>query len=574
MTDDTVHLTRRKILAGLSAIGASGAAAGLGTSAFFSDTESFDDNAIAAGELDLAVDWEEHYSFPAGVDGDEFGDPTDGLGQDVVRTDPGDSAYVGLPYPDDPLLWVHEDDLEAYMANTAIEAFPDPDDDGQQELSGTVDGADFTYDPCEHGARLPEHLDPTGLRTDNADTNGEGSAAPLVNLQDVKPGDFGEFTLSFHLCGNPGYVWLRADDVSEAENGLRDAERAEDETPDRAELASAIQTAWWYDTDGDNVLDQSSGPVDVMLAVDTSDSLNKWDVKTLAKHANDLASELDSSGSTRVGGLTFGDDELSNFTGLADGPVTFSGVYPDGNTPLPAALEIAAAELEANGRPDAKTVVVVFSDGGPNYRNHSYAAGGYTVGADYERGHRYDTVTDGELCETASIAADLRDEHTILSVGIDDERHPTGNRRPRDCDGNRIASLSQYLRDYLAGSPASYFHADDIESLGPLLEEIQTTIETSEQVFHRGTLADDLQRLSSGFGIPLDGDLTSDFDELADDPAVDARECFQPGVTTYVGFAWWLPLETGNEIQSDSVSFDLGLYAEQCRNNDGGASEP
>jgi hypothetical protein len=34
-------------------------------------------------------------------------------------------------------------------------------------------------------------------------------------------------------------------------------------------------------------------------------------------------------------------------------------------------------------------------------------------------------------------------------------------------------------------------------------------------------------------------------------------------------FAWWVPVDHGNEIQSDSATFDLGIYAEQCRHNDG-----
>ena len=64
MTDDKLELTRRKILAGAGAVGAAGVGAGLGTSALFSDEESFVNNEITAGELDLKVDWEEHYSYP------------------------------------------------------------------------------------------------------------------------------------------------------------------------------------------------------------------------------------------------------------------------------------------------------------------------------------------------------------------------------------------------------------------------------------------------------------------------------------------------------------------------------
>jgi predicted ribosomally synthesized peptide with SipW-like signal peptide len=55
MTDERFKLTRRKALAGLGSIGVAGAGAGLGTSALFSDTESFEDNSITAGRLNMQV---------------------------------------------------------------------------------------------------------------------------------------------------------------------------------------------------------------------------------------------------------------------------------------------------------------------------------------------------------------------------------------------------------------------------------------------------------------------------------------------------------------------------------------
>jgi len=55
MTDDKLTLTRRRLLAGLGSIGVASAAAGLGTSAYFNDSETFTDNSLAAGELNLAV---------------------------------------------------------------------------------------------------------------------------------------------------------------------------------------------------------------------------------------------------------------------------------------------------------------------------------------------------------------------------------------------------------------------------------------------------------------------------------------------------------------------------------------
>ena len=52
---DRYELSRRKTLAGLATIGAAGAGAGLGTSALFSDEESFEENTITAGTLDMTV---------------------------------------------------------------------------------------------------------------------------------------------------------------------------------------------------------------------------------------------------------------------------------------------------------------------------------------------------------------------------------------------------------------------------------------------------------------------------------------------------------------------------------------
>jgi hypothetical protein len=49
-------------------------------------------------------------------------------------------------------------------------------------------------------------------------------------------------------------------------------------------------------------------------------------------------------------------------------------------------------------------------------------------------------------------------------------------------------------------------------------------------------------------------------------------ECFPNSTTVYIGFEWWLPVDHANEIQTDSVSFDLGFYTEQCRHNDGVAN--
>jgi hypothetical protein len=96
--------------------------------------------------------------------------------------------------------------------------------------------------------------------------------------------------------------------------------------------------------------------------------------------------------------------------------------------------------------------------------------------------------------------------------------------------------------------------------------------EDGEQVFLEGTLREALNALSDGAGVPLDGDesTSTDFDETSDPPEDPARDCYSAADDVhYIGFEWWVPRSVGNEIQSDSVTFDLGFYTEQCRNNDG-----
>ncbi|QLH76941.1 hypothetical protein HZS55_06370 [Halosimplex rubrum] len=55
MSDKEFGLSRRQMLAGLGTIGVASAGAGLGTTALFSDEESFEGNSITAGTLDMSV---------------------------------------------------------------------------------------------------------------------------------------------------------------------------------------------------------------------------------------------------------------------------------------------------------------------------------------------------------------------------------------------------------------------------------------------------------------------------------------------------------------------------------------
>ncbi|MFB6069256.1 MAG: SipW-dependent-type signal peptide-containing protein [Halobacterium sp.] len=368
-----IRLSRRNVLAGLGGIGLASVGAGLGTDAYFSDTETYGGNTLVAGELDLMVDWQEHYSDWSvdenddwiwqsnfGADGDESDTDLDGDGTDdfevaMVGGDPGSvpSGYVGVPVPSEPLIAVPAEFLDDFMANTAVEAFPDSDGDGRQDLILTR----------EQIARVSEGLSSAEVEAAYRDQFAQVPAdleAPVIDLADVKPGDFGEVTFSLHLFNNPGYIWMNGRLREAAENGHTEPESDDPDEGQGTELLDEIQVAIWHD-DGDNVLE---------------------------------------------------------------------------------------------------------------------------------------------------------DEEVVSS--------------PHDVDAPSNVTLSP-----------------------------------DQATVFRGSLREALAELSAEHGIPLDAD-----------PRSEDRVCYPNSTTRHVALAWWLPVDHANEIQSDSVEFDLGFYTEQCRHNDGSGIAP
>ena len=69
--DNTIGLSRRKVLVGLGAVGVASAGAGLGTTAYFSDQESFEGNELQAGTLALNVTQSIHTLDQDGIGPDE-----------------------------------------------------------------------------------------------------------------------------------------------------------------------------------------------------------------------------------------------------------------------------------------------------------------------------------------------------------------------------------------------------------------------------------------------------------------------------------------------------------------------
>ncbi|MFH1657480.1 MAG: SipW-dependent-type signal peptide-containing protein [bacterium] len=87
------------------------------------------------------------------------------------------------------------------------------------------------------------------------DTHGPANGKYLYfNFDDLKPGDWGEDTISLHVNNNDAWVCANITLTSDLENGITEPEMDLDDTDLKGELADAVNFIWWAD-DGDNVLE-------------------------------------------------------------------------------------------------------------------------------------------------------------------------------------------------------------------------------------------------------------------------------------------------------------------------------
>jgi len=188
MTNDRQHISRRTVLAGLGTVGVAAAGAGLGTTALFNDREGFIGNSLAAGSLDLLLDYKATYDGPNGVEV---------LGQ--------------VPTPEEEQAW-------------------------EDQFGGEIDYC------SEDGQALLIN----------------GTEMPVFELDDVKPGDSGEVTVSLHICDNPAWVTMSGSITENLENGQTEPELTDEgeDTDGVGELADSIEVTMWYDPNCNNVLDE------------------------------------------------------------------------------------------------------------------------------------------------------------------------------------------------------------------------------------------------------------------------------------------------------------------------------
>ena len=98
----------------------------------------------------------------------------------------------------------------------------------------------------------------------------------FFKFDDVKPGDWGEDTISIHVKGNDSWLCADVTLTGDDDNGSTEPELKDEDpyTPDDGELAEAIEFIWWAD-DGDNVLEDDemrlpSGPLGALEVGETA----------------------------------------------------------------------------------------------------------------------------------------------------------------------------------------------------------------------------------------------------------------------------------------------------------------
>ena len=323
------NLSRRRVLAGLGAVGIASAGTGLGTSAFFSDEEEFTDNRLQAGTLDLKLDYKATY----------FGGPG--------RLD----AVEAMGYPDAEEILEDGEPTGRYLLGQA----PSPAD--MQAWEDLVQGEAFDF--CSPDA-------------DEFLVNGDG--IPMFTLSDVKPGDSGEVTVSIHICDNPGYLRMAGDITDNAENGQTEPElEAEGEDVDQmGELADAIEVCVWYDEDCDNVFEPTGtgqqNELEVALVSDVSGSMSGEidDLQAAATNFVDNLSSPDEAAAISFSSSASLDQELT--TEYDDVKDAINDYSAGGTTDMTDGIETAEDELlnGTNATPGASKVMVLLSDGSPN----------------------------------------------------------------------------------------------------------------------------------------------------------------------------------------------------------------
>lgn len=198
MTDDKrlYHLSRRSVLAGLGGVGLASAGAGLGTSAFLNDRESFENSTITAGTLDLLVDyysyWNQGMAGTGQVQGTQDGSGTiSGKLGDVKPGDNGLLAFCPRIETNPAYLWLCGE-ITANSENGYTEPEPETAENGDFNDPGVMDGAGELAESIEVTVSYCDLDDDIADEGDEDDTNDGFDPSDVSSIAEVWTGTFAE----------------------------------------------------------------------------------------------------------------------------------------------------------------------------------------------------------------------------------------------------------------------------------------------------------------------------------------------------------------------------------------------
>ncbi|MDQ2053891.1 SipW-dependent-type signal peptide-containing protein [Halobellus sp. H-GB7] len=537
MTEYEFDLSRRKVLGALGAVGAASAGAGLGTTAYFNDTESFEGNTLTAGELDLKVDWQQTYNGPIPDSGGEVGD-----------------------HP--------------------VNAYPDSSGDGIQDLNGVRYSGAGEIDPVFDAADIPACCD---CADDEYYVTYGGESYCIEPL-----GDGSTSIEDFYDYDDTSGVYSSLNDEIQRENttfvflyegseGLSlvivndDRENTEGGSAASFTIEGAPGDTGWLVNDGngdDNwvVKDDTEGDTDAgfdqyqIAEADWVWTNNRTDGGAIGSLADDFALRLSAS--------------LNAAAELYDSPARGSGQIEEfvllsgGSGPDSGSEEIT---LEAEiGEAENNEIGPVTIHSACGIESGSQLPEGVFSSAHYPK--------QDSLIQLGDVKPGDSGEVTFSVHLCDNPAYVWLTAANFTQDGNVLTEPEAVKINESNSDISDVGDVTTEDDLGKLASEMQVTVwydedcdnefEEAETTIFDGTLADMLGTFdgdaatSEGAKHPLDSDTETE-----------GRQCFPAEEGFCVGFDWEIPTSVGNEIQGDSVSFDLGFYTEQCRHNDGSGPE-
>jgi len=523
MSEERFNLSRRKALAALGTIGVASAGAGLGTSAYFSDQETFENNQLTAGTLDLGVGYSTHYSNWSDDEGNGVSVRMyDGAAGETGSAGDLNSGETGMPTNDAWLIAV--DDPDTFLSNT-------------QEGENVNNGCASTEGVV------------------GALTQADGESA-IVNIGDVKPGDFGEVTFDLELCTNPGYVWMNNPGGYTAnENQTTEPEADDPDEGAGVELMDVVQAAVWLDSDGgasgddgNNYQNGSEYPLlsgSLGSVLDALNSGNGVRVDGVSKEKLTTDSTVKPKDWTRVGvnRLSPGDETYDVDVELVDAPGTSPpqsqvAHITSGGT---STLDYATTAVSVDGQPTLSDI---------NSLTYDYYGGASNEGSAPDEVFLLLEEADGTQTVVGQSFGDGSPSGQSWNTRDVASEFGSGGwfSFETNSDGVIEDSDSDSAHYDVFGSLTGNFDASATRVLGMAAARGSTSGAILDLYVANPELT-----TSSG---------TTDLGEFP-------TACFRGETEFSAAFAWWVPVDHGNEIQSDSVEFDLGFYTEQCRHNDG-----